>query len=121
MSQLARIQKFVEDQGRKLVDPVRTRLDELVDKHVPEAVKKPLSTDEGLSLKALREAATAAGDEIVTRVRELRLIKGGKKEEAVEATPEAVVAPEVVEPAEAPAPAKKKAPAQKTAEQATEA
>jgi hypothetical protein len=62
----------LETRGRKLAD----RIDALVDQYVPEAVIAPLRTDEGLSIQSIRSAFTAAGEELVTRIR------GGKTEEA---------------------------------------
>ena len=85
----------LESRGRRITD----RLDSLVDQYVPEAIVAPLRTDDGLSIQSIRSAVTAAGEELVTRIR------GGKTEEAE--------TPETVETA--PEPAAKKPAAKKPA------
>jgi chemotaxis protein histidine kinase CheA len=85
----------LETRGRKIAD----RFDALIDQYVPESVITPLRTDEGLSIQSIRSAVTAAGEELVTRIR------GGKTEEAE--------TPETVETA--PEPAAKKPAAKKPA------
>ena len=66
-----------ETRGRKLVDQV----DSWVEETLPESVVAPLREAEGLKLDALRTAAEAAGDEIVTLVKgKLQVLRGGKSD-----------------------------------------
>ena len=89
----------VEAQGREL----RERLDKLVDERLPSTVVAPLRADDGLSLKAVKQAANAASDELVA------WLKGKRADEAQ---------PEVKPAAKAPA---KKAPAKKAPAKASPA
>ena len=89
MSNLAeKLPKFVRtrveavgERRRKLAD----RIEELADQYLPGAVVAPLRTDDGLTLKTLREAASAAGDELVARVRGRKDAPDADQAEQVEA------------------------------------
>jgi outer membrane biosynthesis protein TonB len=87
----------LESRGRRIAD----RFDSLVDQYVPEAVVAPLRTDDGLSIQSIRTAVSAAGEELVSRIR-------GEKSETEETT-------ETPVEAEAPEPVAKKPAAKKPA------
>ena len=63
-----------ETRGRKIVDQVDTWVDETL----PKSVVAPLRSNEGIKLDAIRTAAEAAGDELVTLVKgKLEVLRGG--------------------------------------------
>ncbi len=127
MSNLAeKLPKFVRDR----VDALEARGRKLADQYIPTTVTAPLRGEDGVTLRALREAAHAAREEIEARVRGRKEdIADGEKvevpvEEEAEEKAEVPVAAKAEEKAEAPpeekaeekpAPKKKPAPRKKPA------
>ena len=106
----------LESRGRQIAD----RFDSLVDQYVPEAVVAPLRTDDGLSIQSLKTAVTAAGEEIVSRIRGEKAAEETKVEEKPAAKKPAAKKPVAKKPA-AKKPAAKKPAAKKPAAKKTAA
>jgi hypothetical protein len=103
MSNLAeKLPRFVKE---KLED-VQARRQELVgridswaDTNLPQSVVEPIRSTESLSVDGIRDAATAAGDELVSYLRgKWTLLRGGKADETNAPTP-ATETPVVQKPA----------------------
>jgi outer membrane biosynthesis protein TonB len=118
MSNLAeKLPRFVKE---KLED-VQARRQELVgridswaDTNLPQSVVEPIRSTESLSVDGIRDAATAAGDELVSYLRgKWTLLRGGKADETNAPTP-ATETPVVQKPA-AKTPAARKPAAKKPA------
>jgi hypothetical protein len=67
----------VETRGRDLVG----RIDTWVEKNIPENVAKKFQSDSRVDLEAIRTAASAASEELATRLRESWVVLRGDKPE----------------------------------------
>tara|TARA_B100001093_G_scaffold514490_1_gene588629 strand:+ start:152 stop:652 length:501 start_codon:yes stop_codon:yes gene_type:complete len=116
MSNLAeKLPRFVKD-GLEIAESRRqdivNKLDTWVETNLPTSVVDPIKTAEKVSVDALKDAATAAGDELVTFIRDKwTVLRGGKETEPTTNTPAEKKAPSRKPVAKKPA--AKKAPARK--------
>ncbi|MEE2755283.1 MAG: hypothetical protein VYA30_01425, partial [Myxococcota bacterium] len=92
MSNLAeKLPRFVKDKlevAESRRQDIVNKLDTWVETNLPNSVVEPIKTAEKVSVDAIKDAATAAGDELVTFIRDKwTVLRGGKETAPAARTP----------------------------------